>query len=226
MLQKECLIVHYESPNKLIYRFDGRIETKSGETFPLSYSNVILRGCCLKNTEYAIGMAAYTGLVPPPLPHSSPSRVCPPLQSPVEDNLQPIQGRSEEEHFGAADRQAHRVDLLATALGLRCVLVDLQYLLRHPWEIPPLPGNRFDRCLRRLQHRQLHRSTRQLGSHLHVSSSAAADITSSLTVTPPSNFVPISLIVTLESVKFIQGQLMSKDEKMGSTSVQASNLND
>ena len=55
------MIVHYESPNKLIYRFDGRIETKSGENVTLSYQNVVLRGCSLKNTEYTIGMAVYTG---------------------------------------------------------------------------------------------------------------------------------------------------------------------
>ena len=61
MLGKECVVVHYESPNKMIYRFDGRMETRSGETIPLTYSNVVLRGCCLKNTEYAIGMAVYTG---------------------------------------------------------------------------------------------------------------------------------------------------------------------
>jgi len=61
MLGKECVVVHYESPNKMIYRFDGRMETRSGEIIPLTYSNVVLRGCCLKNTEYAIGMAVYTG---------------------------------------------------------------------------------------------------------------------------------------------------------------------
>lgn len=61
MLGKECVIIHYESPNKLIYRFDGRIVTKIGDVIPLSYANIVLRGCCLKNTEYAIGMAVYTG---------------------------------------------------------------------------------------------------------------------------------------------------------------------
>ena len=30
---EECVIVHYESPNKMIYRFEGRIEAKKGETF-------------------------------------------------------------------------------------------------------------------------------------------------------------------------------------------------
>lgn len=45
----------------MIYRFEGRIEPKVGETFNLNYTNVVLRGCCLKNTEYAIGMAVYTG---------------------------------------------------------------------------------------------------------------------------------------------------------------------
>lgn len=59
----ECVIVHYESPNKMIYRFDGKIEPPFGDSFLLNYSNVVLRGCCLKNTEYVIGMAVYTGYV-------------------------------------------------------------------------------------------------------------------------------------------------------------------
>lgn len=45
----------------MIYRFDGKFDSKTGESYSLNYSNVVLRGCCLKNTEYAIGMAVYTG---------------------------------------------------------------------------------------------------------------------------------------------------------------------
>ncbi|EGR27787.1 phospholipid-translocating p-type flippase family protein, putative [Ichthyophthirius multifiliis] len=41
-----------------------------------------------------------------------------------------------------------------------------------------------------------------------------------------TNFVPISLLVTLEMVKFIQGITMSQDEKIQYTSVQSSNLNE
>lgn len=41
-----------------------------------------------------------------------------------------------------------------------------------------------------------------------------------------TNFVPISLLVTLEMVKFIQGKLMSLDPKLCQPRVQSSNLNE
>ncbi|CAD8170934.1 unnamed protein product [Paramecium octaurelia] len=41
-----------------------------------------------------------------------------------------------------------------------------------------------------------------------------------------NNFVPISLLVTLEMVKFIQGKIMSLDEKLNQPRVQTSNLNE
>ncbi|EGR31117.1 phospholipid-translocating p-type flippase family protein, putative [Ichthyophthirius multifiliis] len=41
-----------------------------------------------------------------------------------------------------------------------------------------------------------------------------------------TNIVPISLLVTLETVKFFQGLQIQKDPKMGQTNVQTSNLNE
>ncbi|CAD8079154.1 unnamed protein product [Paramecium primaurelia] len=41
-----------------------------------------------------------------------------------------------------------------------------------------------------------------------------------------NNFVPISLLVTLEMVKFIQGKIMTLDEKLNQPRVQTSNLNE
>lgn len=41
-----------------------------------------------------------------------------------------------------------------------------------------------------------------------------------------TNFVPISLLVTLEVVKFIQGIFISNDQEMPESRVQTSNLNE
>lgn len=49
-----------EQPNRNIYEFMGNMELK-GQRYPLSQSNIILRGCQLKNTEWAVGVVVYAG---------------------------------------------------------------------------------------------------------------------------------------------------------------------
>ncbi|EGR33192.1 hypothetical protein IMG5_206852 [Ichthyophthirius multifiliis] len=60
-LNKEHLIVNYEKPNSIIYRFSGNILAKNGDEIPLGAQNLVLRGSSLKNIDYVIGLVAYTG---------------------------------------------------------------------------------------------------------------------------------------------------------------------
>ncbi|KAG9144257.1 hypothetical protein Leryth_023513 [Lithospermum erythrorhizon] len=53
-------VVTCEQPNRNIYEFTAHMELK-GQRYPLSQSNIILRGCQLKNTEWAIGVVVYAG---------------------------------------------------------------------------------------------------------------------------------------------------------------------
>uniref|UniRef100_A0A182W5N6 Phospholipid-transporting ATPase n=1 Tax=Anopheles minimus TaxID=112268 RepID=A0A182W5N6_9DIPT len=60
--------IEYERPNTNLYSFNGRIELADvyvggGEhsVLPLSAENLLLRGSRIRNTEWAIGCAAYTG---------------------------------------------------------------------------------------------------------------------------------------------------------------------
>ncbi|CAA0836192.1 Phospholipid-transporting ATPase 1 [Striga hermonthica] len=53
-------LIKCEQPNRNIYEFMANMELK-GQRFPLSQSNIILRGCQLKNTEWAIGVVVYAG---------------------------------------------------------------------------------------------------------------------------------------------------------------------
>ncbi|GMH30112.1 hypothetical protein Nepgr_031955 [Nepenthes gracilis] len=53
-------LVRCEQPNRNIYEFTANMEFR-GHIFPLSQSNIILRGCQLKNTEWIIGVVVYTG---------------------------------------------------------------------------------------------------------------------------------------------------------------------
>ncbi|PSS32758.1 Phospholipid-transporting ATPase [Actinidia chinensis var. chinensis] len=53
-------LIRCEQPNRNIYEFTANMEMK-GKRFPLSQSNIILRGCQLKNTEWVVGVVVYAG---------------------------------------------------------------------------------------------------------------------------------------------------------------------
>lgn len=53
-------VIRCEQPNRNIYEFMANMEL-DGQRCSLSQSNIILRGCQLKNTEYAIGVVVYAG---------------------------------------------------------------------------------------------------------------------------------------------------------------------
>ncbi|KAM7526597.1 hypothetical protein LguiA_016499 [Lonicera macranthoides] len=53
-------IIRCEQPNRNIYEFTANMEL-NGHRFSLSQSNIILRGCQLKNTEWVAGVVVYAG---------------------------------------------------------------------------------------------------------------------------------------------------------------------
>ncbi|PRQ42686.1 putative phospholipid-translocating ATPase [Rosa chinensis] len=53
-------IIRCEQPNRNIYEFTANMEF-NGHRFPLTQSNIVLRGCQLKNTEWIIGVVVYAG---------------------------------------------------------------------------------------------------------------------------------------------------------------------
>ncbi|EPS67597.1 hypothetical protein M569_07178, partial [Genlisea aurea] len=53
-------LIRCEQPNRNIYEFLANMELE-GHRFPLSQSNIILRGCQLKNTDWIIGVVVYAG---------------------------------------------------------------------------------------------------------------------------------------------------------------------
>ncbi|KAK6943357.1 hypothetical protein RJ641_024459 [Dillenia turbinata] len=53
-------LIRCEQPNRNIYEFTANMEFK-GQRFSLSQSNIILRGCQLKNTDWVIGVVVYAG---------------------------------------------------------------------------------------------------------------------------------------------------------------------
>lgn len=53
-------LIRCEQPNRNIYEFTANMEFR-GQKFSLSQSNIVLRGCQLKNTEWIIGVVVYAG---------------------------------------------------------------------------------------------------------------------------------------------------------------------
>eukprot|EP01117_Protostelium_nocturnum_P015580 TRINITY_DN6059_c0_g1_i4.p1 TRINITY_DN6059_c0_g1~~TRINITY_DN6059_c0_g1_i4.p1 ORF type:complete len:881 (+),score=332.04 TRINITY_DN6059_c0_g1_i4:69-2711(+) len=55
-------VVECENPNKDLYNFDGRLSVPSKKNaLSLSITQLLLRGCVLKNTQFVIGVAVFTG---------------------------------------------------------------------------------------------------------------------------------------------------------------------
>ncbi|XP_025085934.1 probable phospholipid-transporting ATPase VA isoform X2 [Pomacea canaliculata] len=52
--------VTVDEPNTSIYNFKGYVE-KDGEKIPLNSSNLLLRGCMIKNTDFIEGLVLYAG---------------------------------------------------------------------------------------------------------------------------------------------------------------------
>ena len=50
----------YEESNSLIYNFKGIIKLSKNE-IGINNDNIILRGCCLRNTQFVIGIVIYNG---------------------------------------------------------------------------------------------------------------------------------------------------------------------
>ncbi|KAL5807689.1 hypothetical protein ACOSQ3_028380 [Xanthoceras sorbifolium] len=53
-------LIRCEQPNRNIYEFMANMEF-NGQKFPLSQSNIVLRGCQLKNTDWIVGIVVYAG---------------------------------------------------------------------------------------------------------------------------------------------------------------------
>ncbi|CAA6654596.1 unnamed protein product [Spirodela intermedia] len=53
-------LIKCEQPNRNIYEFAGNMDF-NGQRIPLGQSNIVLRGCQLKNVDWAVGVVVYAG---------------------------------------------------------------------------------------------------------------------------------------------------------------------
>jgi len=49
-LCNNTLQFNYEKPSHYLYVFSGYVSPENGNKISVNYNNLILRGCCLKNT--------------------------------------------------------------------------------------------------------------------------------------------------------------------------------
>ena len=50
-----------EKPNPYLYTFKGTLSIAENKQLIIDSSNIILRGCSLRNTDWIIGLTIYTG---------------------------------------------------------------------------------------------------------------------------------------------------------------------
>ena len=53
--------IECEQPNEHLYKFDGNFTFKDKTKLPLDPDQVLLKGSCLRNTEWVLGLCVFTG---------------------------------------------------------------------------------------------------------------------------------------------------------------------
>ena len=53
--------VDCEGPNEFLYKFDGNLKLTDGAVIPIDPDQILLRGSCLRNTEWVTGICVYSG---------------------------------------------------------------------------------------------------------------------------------------------------------------------
>ena len=54
--------IQCDAPNADLYEFNGQLKTAVGTSYPLSESQLLLKGSRLINTDWILGVVVYTGL--------------------------------------------------------------------------------------------------------------------------------------------------------------------
>ena len=53
--------INCEQPNEHLYKFEGNLTLTDGAVIPIDPDQILLRGSCLRNTEWVIGVCVYSG---------------------------------------------------------------------------------------------------------------------------------------------------------------------
>mmetsp|Transcript_42587 Transcript_42587/g.97679 ORF Transcript_42587/g.97679 Transcript_42587/m.97679 type:complete len:1123 (+) Transcript_42587:130-3498(+) len=176
-LEVEC-----EPPNEFLYTFVGNIETnKDGNTekVPLDESHVVLRGCKLKQVQWAVGLVVYTG-----------------KESKIMMNSKGTGGRK----ISHVERDIGRLTLFI--LLTQCALCMIAAIVSAIFDTSDSNADRK------------YLNLRDNNGEVKWSFVMVLIIRFFNFIILFSNFIPISLIVSVNIVKFIQVYFIYQDESM------------
>jgi phospholipid-transporting ATPase len=183
--------IECENPNEMLYKFEGTLFANN-IVIPINVDQILLRGSCLRNTEYIYGVVVFTGHETKIMKNSARSRA----------------------KFSKLERSTSKY-ILVIAL-MQVSISFLAALLNSIWEVAQYSNFPYIRKDDADKHGFFLNFIIKLGTWF-------------LSL---SNLVPISLMVTLECVKFIQAIFIYWDYSIYDevkdmpTKVQSSNLNE
>ncbi|KAF8007544.1 hypothetical protein BT93_K1530 [Corymbia citriodora subsp. variegata] len=179
-------VITCEQPNRNIYEFTANMDF-NGHKFSLSQSNIVLRGCQLKNTEWVIGVVVYTGQETKAMLNSaaSPSK------------------RSKLESYMNRETM-----WLSIFLFIMCLVVALGmglWLVHHKSQLDTLP-------FYRKRYFTMGRNDRKTYKYYGIPMETFFSFLSSIIVF--QIMIPISLYITMELVRLGQSYFMIGDNHM------------
>ncbi|XP_044473474.1 phospholipid-transporting ATPase 1-like isoform X2 [Mangifera indica] len=179
-------LIRCEQPNRNIYEFTANMEF-NGQKFALSQSNIVLRGCQLKNTESIIGVVVYAGKETKAMLNSaaSPSK------------------RSRLEVYMNRETLWLSVFLLVMCLVVSCGMG--LWLLRHTEELDTLP---YYRKVYFTHGKDKFKKYKYYGIPMETFFSFLSSIIVFQIM------IPISLYITMELVRLGQSYFMIEDRHM------------
>lgn len=179
-------LIRCEQPNRNIYEFTANMDF-NGHKFPLSQSNIVLRGCQLKNTDWIIGVVVYAGQETKAMLNSA---ISPSKRSKLE-------GYMNRETFWLSIFLLIMCSVVALCMGL--------WLHRHKEELDTLP-----------YYRKIYFTTgKDNGKKYRYYGIAMETFFSFLSsIIVFQIMIPISLYITMEMVRLGQSYFMIEDKHM------------
>ncbi|XP_010938029.2 phospholipid-transporting ATPase 1 isoform X1 [Elaeis guineensis] len=178
--------IRCEQPNRNIYEFTANMEF-NGQKIPLGQSNIILRGCQLKNTDWVVGVVVYAGQETKAMLNST---VSPSKRSRLESYMN-------RETFWLSLFLFVMCAVVATGMGL--------WLKRHMHQLDTLP-----------YYRRKYFTNGQANGKYYKYYGIAMEIFFSFlsSIIVFQIMIPISLYITMELVRLGQSYFMIEDMQM------------
>ncbi|KAK9069461.1 hypothetical protein SSX86_011365 [Deinandra increscens subsp. villosa] len=177
-------LIKCEKPNRNIYGFQANMEV-DGKRVSLGPSNIILRGCVIKNTDWAVGVAVYAGRE---------------TKAMLNNSGAPSKRSRLETHMN------REIILLSFFLVTLCIIVSACagfWLRRHQDELDIMPF-----------YRRKDYSKEQVENYNYYGLGMEIFFSFLMSVIVFQIMIPISLYISMELVRVGQAYFMIRDDKM------------